>query len=216
MLKLNQGDILLYLSSARLHGWYREPAAGNPVVVFAQGNSGTRHDANDRFVSERFIEAGFGTLLFDLLTEDEDRVFQNRLDVPLLSSRLVEAVRWSELSTIGERVPMALYGANAGAAAALAAAGALGAEIRAVVSHEGRVDLAADALPQVLCPTLFLVGALDFEGVASNRDAMRRMPSQTVKDLQVVPGATRLSEEPGALTRTANLARDWIRTYAIR
>lgn len=216
MLKLNQGDVVLHLSTARLHGWYQEPTRDNPVVVFAQANSGTRHSANDRFVAEQLIEAGFGTLLFDLLTEEEDRAYQNRSDIPLLSSRLVEAVRWSELATVGERVPMALYGANTGAAAALAAAETLGTEIRALVSHEGRMDLAAGALPQVRCPTLFLVGGLDLEGVVATREAMQRMPAQTVKEMQVVPGATPLFEEPGALARAVELARDWFRTYAVR
>lgn len=216
MLKLNQGDVVLHLSTAKLHGWYQEPTTDNPVVVFAQANSGTRHSANDRFVSERLIEAGFGALLFDLLTEEEDRVFQNRFEIPLLASRLVEAVRWAELATVGDGVPMALYGSTTGAAAALVAAGTLQTEVRALVCHQGRLDLVPDALPQVHCPTLLLIGGLDLDGVALNRDALDRMPRQTVKELRIVPGATRLFDEPGTLARASDLARDWFRTYAVR
>jgi len=216
MLKLNQGEITLKLPSGELQGVYCEPTADNAVIVFAHGSGSSRQSPRNRFVADQLAEAGFGTLLFDLLTEEEDRLFQNRFDIPLLSERLIEAVRWANRATVGARIPLAFFGASTGAAAALVAAARLGDEIKAVVSRGGRPDLAADDLQRVHCPTLLIVGGLDDEVIALNRAAMAKMPRDTVKELQIVPGATHLFEEPGTLRRAAELARDWFRTYAVK
>ena len=216
MLKLNQGEITIALSSGVLHGTYREPTADSAVIVFAHGSGSSRHSPRNLYVAELLATAGFGTLLFDLLTEQEDRVYDNRFDIQLLSDRLVEAVRWVDSTTVGPEVPLALFGASTGAAAALVAAARLGGEIKAVVSRGGRPDLAADALRVLHCPTLFIVGGLDNEVAAQNREAMGRMPADTVKRIQIVPGATHLFEEPGTLQQAAELARDWFRTYAVK
>jgi dienelactone hydrolase len=152
-------------------------------------------------------KAGFGTLLFDLLTTEEDQYFENRFDIALLKERLVGATRWVEGLTAPPGASLGYFGASTGAAAALWASTECK-QIRAVVSRGGRPDLAEGSLEMVTAPTLLIVGGRDEEVMRLNQDALARM-KVAEKELFVVPGATHLFEEPGALERVASLAVDW-------
>lgn len=183
-----------------------EPAA---VVVFAHGSGSSRRSPRNIWVAERLHRDGLGTLLFDLLTEDEadDRALV--FDIPFLAARLEGAVRWVE-GLPGPRLPVALFGASTGAGAALVTASRMPG-IAAVVSRGGRPDLAGDALERVWAPTLLIVGGSDETVLDLNRAAQRRIPAET--RLEVIPGATHLFEEPGALETVAELAAGWISAH---
>lgn len=187
-----------------------EPAAG--IVVFAHGSGSSRHSSRNRHVAERLHRSGLQTLLLDLLTVEEERTdlktAEYRFDIARLGARVTHAVDW-----VGNRVEsrIGLFGASTGAAAALVAASARPDEVAAVVSRGGRPDLAGDALPSVRAPTLLVVGALDQAVVELNRAAQARLACPNA--LQIVPGATHLFEEPGALDVVAGLASDWFRLY---
>jgi putative phosphoribosyl transferase len=182
-----------------------EPAIG--VVVFAHGSGSSRRSPRNVRVAERLQAEGLGTLLFDLLNDDEagdrDKVF----DIGLLSRRLEGAVAWLRGEPDVGRLPTALFGASTGAAAALVAAAHLRPDVAAVVSRGGRPDLAGDALEAVTAPTLLIVGGADLQVLELNRRAQGRLRSET--RLEIVPGATHLFEEPGALERVAELAASW-------
>jgi dienelactone hydrolase len=197
-----------------LYASFAEPVADKALVIFAHGSGSSRLSSRNRFVAEVLQTEGFGTLLLDLLTESEDRVYENRFDIPLLARRLGEAIRWARAGQIGPNSPLALFGASTGAAAALIAAADIDEEIRTVVSRGGRPDLAGEALSRVHCPTLFIVGALDWEVIDLNRQAMREMPADTRVELAIVPGATHLFEESGTLSQAADLARNWFLKHA--
>jgi putative phosphoribosyl transferase len=183
-----------------------EPAA---VVVFAHGSGSSRRSPRNVWVAERLQADGLGTLLFDLLTEDEadDRALV--FDIPFLADRLQWAVRWMQESSGLDR-PIALFGASTGAGAALVAATRTQA-VASVVSRGGRPDLAGEALEYVRAPTLLIVGGADEAVLELNRTAQRRIPGET--RLEVVPGATHLFEEPGALERVAELAASWVSAH---
>jgi putative phosphoribosyl transferase len=187
------------------------PAAARGLVLFAHGSGSSRFSTRNRFVAERLQHAGLATLLFDLLSaaeEERDRCDASlRFDIPLLTARLVGAIDWAEAQPEFQTLPIGLFGASTGAAAALHAAAARPAAVRAVVSRGGRPDLAAQALPQVHCPTLLIVGGLDAEVLQLNRAAAARLVAPHA--LQLVPGASHLFEEPGTLAEAARLARDW-------
>ena len=177
------------------------------LVVFAHGSGSSRHSSRNQFVATQLREAGMATLLFDLLTEEEDQVYENRFDIDLLAERLAQASNWvagqSELADL----PQGYFGASTGAAAALKAAAQLPGSIQAVVSRGGRPDLAGAALPQVSAPTLLIVGGADTQVIELNKDARARM--QATCEMAIVPGATHLFEEPGTLYQAAQLAADW-------
>lgn len=180
------------------------------MVVFAHGSGSSRHSPRNRQVAEAIQPRGLGTLLIDLLTPEEDeldrRTGELRFDIELLSERVGGAVAWvrGELPGLG----VGLFGASTGAAAALVAAAEAPDDVGAVVSRGGRPDLAGEALPRVLAPTLLIVGSLDPEVLGMNRDAMARMERASA-ELEVVEGASHLFEEPGTLERVSELARDW-------
>lgn len=187
------------------------------IVVFAHGSGSSRHSTRNRFVAEELQSAGLGTLLFDLLTADEEREDERtrelRFDIALLARRLIGATDWlaDEGRTAG--LDIGCFGASTGAAAALVAAAERPAEVRAVVSRGGRPDLAEDALARVKAPTLLIVGGLDVSVIDMNRSAMAQMPASTEKELQIVPGATHLFPEEGALERVADLAARWFTAH---
>lgn len=161
-------------------------------------------------MADRLNEIGLGTLLFDLLTEKEDMVYQNRFNISLLTERLMSAARWT-----AERVDadgaVGIFGASTGAAAALDAAAEMGDAVVAVVSRGGRPDLAQCSLDRVMCPTLLIVGALDHPVVEWNEAVFEEL--SCVKSLKIVPGATHLFEEPGTLAAAARLAASWFDRY---
>jgi putative phosphoribosyl transferase len=182
-----------------------EPAIG--VVMFAHGSGSSRRSPRNARVAERLQAEGLGTLLFDLLTDDEagdrDRVF----DIELLARRLEGTVGWLLRRPDAGHLPIAFFGASTGAAAALVAAARLGSDVASVVSRGGRPDLAGDALEAVTAPTLLIVGGADPQVLELNRLAQGHLRCET--RLEIVPGATHLFEEPGALERVAELAAAW-------
>lgn len=176
------------------------------VVLFAHGSGSGRRSPRNRFVAAELRRAGLATLLFDLLTEAESDDRARVFDIPLLTRRLLAAVHWTseEPATIG--LPVGLFGASTGAAAALDAA-VVAPKVGAVVSRGGRPDLAGEALAHVVSPTLLIVGGDDSEVLELNRAALREL--RCTKELAVVPGATHLFEEPGALEQVARFAARW-------
>jgi pimeloyl-ACP methyl ester carboxylesterase len=179
------------------------------VVVFAHGSGSGRSSPRNRFVAEGLREAGLGTLLFDLLREEEAADRRKVFDIPLLARRLMDATDWlTSPAGAGGAVPVGYFGASTGAGAALAAAALHPDPVRAVVSRGGRPDLAGpEALRHVRAPTLLVVGGLDAEVLALNRDAAEQMPGEV--EVRVVEGASHLFEEPGTLEAVVALARDW-------
>jgi putative phosphoribosyl transferase len=190
------------------------PDNASGVVVFAHGSGSGRHSPRNRQVASTLNEAGFGTLLMDLLTAEEDEfdrvTGEHRFDIPLLADRLVAAIDWLRG---GEPAGLSigLFGASTGAAAALVAAAARADDVAAVVSRGGRPDLAGSALSRVRAPTLLIVGGADHQVLELNRRALKQL--RTEKELAVVPGAGHLFEEAGALEQVAELAAEWFSRY---
>jgi len=181
------------------------------VVLFAHGSGSSRFSPRNNAVANVLRASGLGTLLFDLLTEDEDAVYETRFDINLLANRLVSVTRWfmDRLQTRG--LSLGYFGASTGAAAALQAAAEVGSAVGAVVSRGGRPDLAGPFLHRVLAPTLLIVGGEDIPVIELNRLAYDRLTS--VKELVIVPGATHLFEEPGTLEEVARLTAAWFTRY---
>lgn len=200
---------------ATLDGEVVLPRAPRGMVVFAHGSGSSRFSPRNRAVAQVLQRGGLATLLFDLLTETEaavdDRTAGLRFDIALLARRLHGAVRWLAGQPHLGAYPIGLFGASTGAAAALVAAAELPEHVRAVVSRGGRPDLATDALPRVRAPTLLLVGERDEMVLDLNRAAADRMACR--REVVVVPRATHLFEEPGALEAVAVQARDWFLRY---
>jgi putative phosphoribosyl transferase len=196
---------------AVLEGDLVVPAGATGIVAFAHGSGSSRHSPRNKRVADTLNEAGLGTLLVDLLTPAEEAVdqitAQHRFDIALLARRLVAAVDWLR-HTAAPELPVGLFGASTGAAAALVAAAERPADIRAVVSRGGRPDLAGAALARVRAATLLIVGSRDPQVLELNRLALQALGAME-KQLVIVPGATHLFEEPGALDEVARLAADW-------
>ena len=205
------GEVVISVGSARLAGHLSTPGGGAGMVVFAHGSGSGRRSPRNRFVADVLATAGLGTLLFDLLTAEEERDRANVFDIGLLASRLGAVTRWmhGQPGLAGARI--GYFGASTGAAAALWAAAEPGGEVAAVVSRGGRPDLAMPRLAEVQAPTLLIVGALDDVVLELNREAARHLRCEN--QLAVVPGAGHLFEEPGTLERAAGLARDWFTRY---
>ena len=187
------------------------PTEAIGVVAFAHGSGSSRHSPRNRLVAGALELAGLATLLFDLLTPDEEGDRAHVFDIAMLGARLSDAVAWLQSSSATRSLPIGVFGASTGAAAAVLAAAAPGSPVRAVVSRGGRPDLAADALPAVRAPTLLIVGGRDEHVLEWNREAAARLTCE--HRLEVVPGATHLFEEPGTLEAVAGLARDWFLTH---
>jgi putative phosphoribosyl transferase len=187
------------------------PDGAHGLVVFAHGSGSSRLSPRNRAVSAALWAGGFATLLLDLLTRDEERIDEitreHRFDIGLLAERLVAAVDWALREEQVRNLPIGLFGASTGAAAALVAAAQRPAVIKAVVSRGGRPDLAGAALERVRAPTLLIVGGYDAQVIDLNREALHRL--HCTKRLDIVPHATHLFEEPGALDQVAALARQW-------
>lgn len=203
-------EVAVVVDGFALLGTMSVPARPVGVVVFAHGSGSSRHSPRNRQVAHRLQSAGLATLLFDLLTDEEARRRTNVFDVQLLSERLMAAVRFLRTQADVRDLPVGLFGASTGAAAALWAAAELRHGIGAVVCRGGRPDLAHDRLQEVTAPTLMLVGSDDRTVVELNRRAAGAMHCE--HRVQVVTGATHLFEEPGALDRVADEAAQWFRT----
>lgn len=207
--RASSGDISVGPRS--LAGRLRIPAQANGLVVFAHGSGSSRNSPRNRYAADRLHEAGLGTLLFDLLTPAEAQDRRNVFDIALLGGRVIEAVDWLGLQRATAPLPLGLFGASTGAAAAIVAAAYRPDLVRAVVSRGGRPDLAAGALDQIAAPTLLIVGGDDTDVLALNRRAMARMHCQT--KLEIVPGAGHLFEEPGTLELALNAAIGWFAAH---
>ncbi|MBQ1072717.1 dienelactone hydrolase family protein [Micromonospora sp. C31] len=191
------------------------PAEPAGVVLFAHGSGSSRHSPRNTAVAHVLNRSALGTVLVDLLTPAEDQVdartAELRFDIPLLAGRLAGIVDWLAAERPLGAVPIGLFGASTGAAAALVAAAARPDLVGAVVSRGGRPDLAGPALDQVRAPTLLLVGGLDEQVITLNEQAQEALPESA--ELTVVPGATHLFEEPGTLEEVAHCAADWFTTH---
>ena len=196
---------------ALIEGDLTLPAGAAGLVVFAHGSGSSRFSRRNRSVAQVLQGGGYATLLLDLLTQEEEaideRTREYRFDVDRLGHRVVTAIDWAASHPQTVRLPVACFGASTGAAAALIAAAERAEAVGAVISRGGRPDLAGDALPNVQAPTLLIVGGADGAVIDLNRIAMRRMRGHV--ELEIVPGATHLFEEPGALESVSQLALQW-------
>jgi dienelactone hydrolase len=201
--------------AAELQGLLRLPPDASSITLFAHGSGSGRLSPRNNFVAERFQQAGIATLLFDLLTKEEEEVdavtAELRFNIPLLTTRLAAATEWTLLQPQLRGLAVGYFGASTGAAAALAAAAQMD-EVTAVVSRGGRPDLAGAALPLVRAATLLIVGGNDTQVLALNQEALRELRCE--KRLAVVPGATHLFVEPGALEQVTTLATSWFTHHA--
>jgi dienelactone hydrolase len=200
-----------------LEGNLTLPEEAQAIVLFAHGSGSSRHSPRNRYVARVLNEAKLATLLIDLLTLHEEvidtRTAHLRFDIDLLAERLVDATDWLTQFPDTKHLPIGYFGASTGAAAALAAAAVRPDVVGAVVSRGGRPDLAGSALPRVRAPTLLIVGGDDGQVIELNRAALAQLCCE--KQLVIVPAATHLFEEPGALDEVARLARDWFQRYLI-
>jgi putative phosphoribosyl transferase len=193
------------------------PEDAQAIVLFAHGSGSSRHSPRNRYIARVLSEAKLATLLIDLLTLHEEvidtRTAHLRFDIDLLAERLVDATDWLTQFPDTKHLPIGYFGASTGAAAALAAAAVRSDVVGAVVSRGGRPDVAGSALPRVRTPTLLIVGGDDRQVIELNRVALAQLRCE--KQLVIVPAATHLFEEPGALDEVARLARDWFQRYLI-
>lgn len=190
-----------------LEGRLSIPEGALGLVVFAHGAGSSRLSPRNAYVAELLQHNGLGTLLFDLLTEEEDMIYSNRFDIDLISARMAEATVWVSGNTAAQGMPIGFFGASTGSAAALKASVSIDENIRAVVSRGGRPDMVMDILPEVRSPTLLIVGGDDTVVIELNRQAFNALTAE--KDMQIVPGAGHLFEEPGRLDIVADLAGSW-------
>lgn len=191
------------------------PKLAKGIIVFAHGSGSSRHSARNKHVAGILHEAGFATLLFDLLTTQEDQDPAARFDIALLTDRLIKVTDWLKSDPEWADLVVGYFGASTGAAATLRAAATLGNEIvRAVVSRGGRPDMAGRSfLAQVKTPTLLIVGGLDEEVIQMNEEAYAILPGE--KQIQIIPGASHLFEEPGKLEEVATLAAEWFDRHVV-
>ena len=204
--------VQIRVDAGAIEGMLERPANARGVVVFAHGSGSGRSSPRNNFVAEQLRQGGVGTLLVDLLLESEESNYPKRFDVPLLTQRLTDAADWVIASRAAGDLPLGLFGASTGAAAALRLAAGRPQHIAAVVSRGGRPDLAGDnTLTKVRAPTLLIVGKRDEDVVALNEAAYARLTCR--KRLELVPDATHLFEEPGTLKRAAELATHWFEQH---
>jgi pimeloyl-ACP methyl ester carboxylesterase len=196
-----------------LAGTLHIPRAAHAVILFAHGSGSSRFSPRNRAVADALNKESFATLLFDLLTEQEEADRANVFDIPLLAGRLVDAIRCMDRDPWAGGVPLGLFGASTGAAAALVAAASTGDRVGAVVSRGGRPDLAGAALAQIHTPTLLIVGGADYGVIELNEQALAQL--QGPKALEIVPGASHLFPEPGALDAVIDHAARWFARYLV-
>jgi dienelactone hydrolase len=208
--------VRIRVGTSLIEGDLAIPERALGLVVFAHGSGSSRFSGRNRAVAQTLERGGFATLLLDLLTREEEAIDvytrQYRFDVARLAERVVVTLDWARGNSDVADLPLACFGASTGAAAALIAAAARPDLVRAVISRGGRPDLAGETLPRVQAPTLLIVGGADDVVIDLNREAMQRMEDAHV-ELEIVPGATHLFEEPGALEEVSLLALAWCRRY---
>ena len=208
-------EVVVQAGGTGLPAFLTLPGNAVGLVAFVHGSGSSRFSSRNQYVAQVLNAGGLGTLLFDLLTPDEHAIdsvtAQLRFDIPLLGRRTVATVDWLASQAEIADLPLGLFGASTGAAAALIAAAERPGRVRAVVSRGGRPDLAMADLPRVQAPTLLIVGGHDYPVIEMNQEAARQLSAP--KELAIVEGATHLFEEPGTLEKAAKLARDWFLRY---
>ena len=205
--------IKIPLKGVTLDGNLTIPAFPKGLIIFSHGSGSSRHSNRNRMVAEKMHEGGFATLLFDLLTEEEDRIYANRFNIPLISERLFLTTKWIKEQPFQTGYGLGYFGASTGAASAFFAAAELGKNIHAIVSRGGRPDLAIAVAEKISAPTLLLVGSLDKVVLECNETFFNRL--NTTKKLQVIQGASHLFEEKGKLEEVAEAASNWFVKYLI-
>jgi len=205
--------VKIEMDSVTLEGMLEMPQDAQGVVLFAHGSGSSRFSPRNQYVARVLRENSMGTLLMDLLEESESQDRNNVFNIDLLAARVMGADAWVRSNEDTSGLPVGFFGASTGAAAALVAASKLGRDVSAVVSRGGRPDLAMEYLPAVTAPVLLIVGGDDWPVISMNKEAMERLPG--TKELRIVPGATHLFEEPGALEQVAQLASEWFSRYLV-
>jgi putative phosphoribosyl transferase len=210
-------EVQIHAGRAVLSGNLDIPKDANALVLFAHGSGSSRHSPRNQFVARTLNEAGLATLLFDLLTPEEEatdmQTREHRFNIRLLAERLVHATEWAKQQEQTSNLRTGYFGSSTGGAAALVAAVDAPQNAGAVVSRGGRPDLADNALPKVRAPTLLIVGGNDDIVIELNEQARDRMHCEV--KLEIIPGATHLFEEPGALEKVARLASDWFANHIV-
>jgi putative phosphoribosyl transferase len=204
-------DIDIPLSNVTLKGDLVLPENAIGIIIFSHGSGSSRFSPRNKMVAELIQQQNIGTFLFDLLTEEEDQIYENRFDIDLLTNRLIETTEWLMNNETTKDMPLAYFGASTGAASALKAAAHFKKSIRAVVSRGGRPDLAINELSLVTAPTLLIVGGLDIPVIRMNKMAFVQLES--IKEIKIIPDATHLFEEPEKLSEVADLAITWYKTF---
>ncbi len=203
--------VTISINELSVEGILRVPHNPRGIVLFAHGSGSGRHSPRNNFVAEILRKARVATLLFDLLTKEEDLIYENRFNIELLTNRLIVATKWIRKQPHLDDLKIGYFGASTGAASALKAAARIGSDIRAIVSRGGRPDLAMDEIVMVKSPTLLIVGENDPQVIELNQQAYESL--NTTKKLEIIPGATHLFEEPGTLEKAAELASTWFKKY---
>ncbi len=205
-------DVSVHVENATLHGILTLPKGANGLVLFAHGSGSSRLSPRNRYVAQQLNSQQIATLLFDLLTSEEESVDQLtgelRFDIPFLAKRLIGATKWALSNPETKELQVGYFGASTGAAAALVAAAELPEAVSAVVSRGGRPDLAKESLAAVRAPTLLIVGGEDDVVIGMNQEALAKLQCRE-KELVIIPGATHLFEEPGTLEEVARVATHW-------
>ncbi|HEX8038621.1 MAG TPA: dienelactone hydrolase family protein [Chryseosolibacter sp.] len=208
---IHHHEILIPTGTVYLGGSLSIADGAEGLIVFSHGSGSSRFSSRNRLVANVLQKSAFSTLLFDLLTAEEDRDHSKRFDIPLLTDRLVKVRTWLKNQPALASLPVGYFGASTGAASALRAAAQAPGQIAAVVSRGGRPDMAFDALPKVTAPTLLLVGGLDRQVIGLNQKAYDVL--QCDKKLVIIEGASHLFEEPGKLEEVAHEASEWFSKY---
>jgi pimeloyl-ACP methyl ester carboxylesterase len=208
---MKKSDIDIPLSAVTLKGDLVLPENAIGIIIFSHGSGSSRFSPRNKMVAELIQQQNIGTFLFDLLTEEEDQIYENRFNIDLLTNRLIETTEWLMANEITKDLPIGYFGASTGAASALKAAAYFKKSIKAVVSRGGRPDLVLNELSMVTAPTLLIVGGLDIAVIGMNKMAFAQLDS--VKEMKIIPGATHLFEEPEKLSEVADLAITWYKTF---
>lgn len=205
-------EITIPVNGVELNGELIIPSKADGIIIFSHGSGSSRFSPRNQIVARYLHQKNFGTLLFDLLTEQEDTDYMNRFNIELLTERLIAVTIWLEKQAIAKDCQLGYFGASTGAASALRAAASLP-QIAAVVSRGGRPDLAMDLLPKVKSPTLLIIGGLDYDVLKLNNKAYFLLECE--RRIEIVKGASHLFEEPGAMEKVCEHAANWFEKYLL-
>lgn len=210
--KNEEKEVKIQINSINLDGILGIPENAKGIVIFAHGSGSSRFSPRNNFVARELRKIGLATLLFDLLTEEEDLIYENRFNIDLLADRLIAVTEWVKSNNETKNLKIGYFGASTGAAAALQASTKIE-DIKAIVSRGGRPDLVLDYLPKVKAATLLIVGELDEYVIELNKIAYKKLKVE--KELKIISGASHLFEEPGKLEEVSQLAKEWFLKYLI-